>query len=79
MGFGQQPVETCPLDVTTYTMDGGTTWSLITALDATFRSYDWIPLVQITKPKCRVKVVIYDTKGIAAANDMSDSYFTIQP
>jgi C1A family cysteine protease/uncharacterized OB-fold protein len=62
-----------------YTMDGGTTWSLITTLDGSFRSYDWIPLVQITKTKCKVKAVIYDTKGVAAANDMSDSYFTIQP
>jgi hypothetical protein len=59
-------------------MDGGTTWSLITTLDSTLRSYDWIPLVQITKSKCKVKIVIYD-KGIPAANDMSDSYFTIQP
>jgi hypothetical protein len=62
-----------------YTMDGGTTWSLITTLDSTLRSYDWIPLVQITKTKCKVKAVIYDTKVVAAANDMSDSYFTIQP
>jgi hypothetical protein len=62
-----------------YSMNGGTTWSLITTLDGSFRSYDWIPLVQITKTKCKVKAVIYDTKGVAAANDMSDSYFTIQP
>jgi hypothetical protein len=62
-----------------YTMDGGTTWSLITTLDGSFRSYDWQPLVQITKTKCKVKAVIYDTKVVAAANDMSDSYFTIQP
>jgi hypothetical protein len=63
-----------------YTMDGGTTWSLITTLlDGSLRTYDWMPLVQITKTKCKVKVVIYDTKGVAAANDMSDSYFTIQP
>jgi hypothetical protein len=62
-----------------YSIDGGATWSLITTLDSTFRSYEWIPLVQITKTKCKAKAVIYDTKGIAAANDMSDSYFTIQP
>jgi C1A family cysteine protease len=62
-----------------YTMDGGTTWSLITTLDASFRTYEWIPLVKITKTKCKVKVVIYDTKGVAAAIDMSDAYFIIQP
>jgi hypothetical protein len=62
-----------------YSMDGGATWSLITTLDGSFRSYDWIPLVQITKTKCKVKVVIYDTKGVAAASDISDSYFTNLP
>jgi protein involved in ribonucleotide reduction len=62
-----------------YSIDGGATWSLITTLDGSFRNYDWIPLVQTTKTKCKVKVVIYDTKGVAAANDMSDSFFTIEP
>jgi uncharacterized OB-fold protein len=62
-----------------YSVDAGATWSLIITLDGTFRGYDWIPLVQITKTKCKAKVVIYDTKGVAAANDMSDSCFAIQP
>ena len=61
-----------------YSKDGGATWRLITTLDGSFRSYDWIPLVQITKTKCKVKVVIYDIKGVAGANDMSNSCFTIQ-
>ena len=61
-----------------YTINSGTTWSLITTLDGSFRSYDWIPLVQITKTKCKVKVAITDTKGVTTP-DMSDGYFTIQP
>jgi hypothetical protein len=61
-----------------YSMDGGATWSLITTLDGIFRSYDWIPLVQTTKTKCKVKVAITDTKGVTSF-DISDGYFTIQP
>jgi hypothetical protein len=60
-------------------MDGGATWALITTLDGSFRSYDWIPLVQITKTKCKIKIAMIDTRGIATGNDMSDGYFTIQP
>jgi hypothetical protein len=60
-------------------MDGGATWGLITTLDGSFRSYDWIPLVQITKTKCKIKIAMIDTRGIATGNDMSDGYFTIQP
>jgi len=59
-------------------MDGGATWSLITTLDGSFKSYDWIPLVQITKTKCKVKVAITDTKG-TTASDISDGYLTIAP
>jgi len=59
-------------------MDGGTTWSLITTLDGIFRSYDWIPLAQTTKTKCKVKVAIIDTKGVTAS-DISDGYLTIAP
>jgi len=62
-----------------YSMDGGATWSLITTLDGSFRTYDWIPLAQTTKTKCKVKVAISYTTGIATATDMSDGYFTIQP
>jgi hypothetical protein len=62
-----------------YSMDGGTTWSLITTLDGSFRSYDWLPLAQTTKTKCKVKVAISYTTGIATATDISDGYFTIQP
>jgi len=61
-----------------YSMDGGATWGLITTLDGSFGSYDRVPLVQITKTKCKVKVAISYTKGITAA-DMGDGYFTIQP
>jgi hypothetical protein len=69
------PVETVRLYCST---DGGATWGLITTLDGSFRSYDWIPLVQITKTRCKVKVVISYSNGMTAA-DMSDGYFTIQP
>ncbi len=61
-----------------YSMDGGVTWSLITTLDGSFRNYDWIPLAQTTKNKCKIKVAITDTKGTTAF-DTSDGYFTIQP
>jgi hypothetical protein len=61
-----------------YSMDGGTTWSLITTLDGILRSYNWIPLAQTTKTKCKVKVAITDTKGVTSS-DISDGYFTIQP
>jgi len=64
-----------------YSTDGGAIWGLITTLDGSFgspRSYDWIPLVQTTKTKCKVKVVITYTTGITAT-DTSDGYFTILP
>ena len=60
-----------------YSVDGGASWSLIATLDGSFGYYEWIPLVQTTKTKCKIKVAISDT-GITAA-DMSDGYFTIQP
>jgi hypothetical protein len=59
-------------------MDGGATWSLITTLDGSFGNYDWIPLAQTTKTKCKVKVAITDTKGVTSS-DICDGYFTIQP
>jgi hypothetical protein len=62
-----------------YSTDGGANWGLITTLGGSFvRSYDWIPLVQVTKTKCKVKVAISYSTGTTAA-DVSDGYFTIQP
>jgi uncharacterized OB-fold protein len=72
----KNPVATARLYCST---DGGTTWGLITTLDAWFTSYiSWLPLVQTTKTKCKVKVVITDTKGVTSS-DVSDGYFTIRP
>jgi hypothetical protein len=62
-----------------YSTNAGATWSLITTLDGSLRGYPWmLPLVQTTKTKCKVKVVITDTKGVTSS-DVSDGYFTLQP
>jgi hypothetical protein len=72
----KNPVATARLYSST---DGGATWSLVTTLDGWFTSYiNWLPLVQTTKTKCKVKVVITDTKGVTSS-DVSDGYFTIRP
>jgi hypothetical protein len=34
-------------------------------------------MVASTKPNCKVKVVLYDTKNVALGSDVSDNYFTI--
>jgi hypothetical protein len=61
-----------------YSVDNGTTWKLI-ASDVTGASYVWqVPVLKNTQLRCRVKVIGYDSKGVKAGEDRSDSTFTIQ-
>jgi hypothetical protein len=69
-----------------YTTDGGSSYVLIDRIltnDPVTRpwpmSYPWTPTVKSTRTKCKVKVVLYDTKNIVLGSDVSDNYFKILP
>ena len=63
-----------------YTKDGGTTWNLITVLDGTSESFNWlVPTVKNPRSQCKVKVVLRDGQDKSLGSDVSDVYFTIQP
>jgi hypothetical protein len=63
-----------------YTNDSGSTWKLITTLEANPESYTWkIPSVKWEKTKCKVKLVLKDATGKIIGRDSSNKYFTIQP
>ena len=73
-----RPVESIQLF---YTTDGGKKWKPagpLLAGDAT--THEWfVPLVKKPKAQCKVKVVLMDKDGKKVGNDISDSFFTIQP
>jgi hypothetical protein len=76
-------VESITKVLLSYTLDGGPTWIRIPT-PPTFTgnpgSFDCtVPKVKKAKTKCKVKVVLKDTKGVTRGNDMSDNYFTISP
>jgi hypothetical protein len=67
-----------------YTTNGGDSYALIESISTVdprtrpwAMSRPWIPSVKSTKSKCKVKVVLYDTKNIVLGSDVSDNYFTI--
>jgi len=64
-----------------YTTDGGKKWKPVgppLAGDAT--THDWlVSLVKKPKTQCKVKVVLMDKDGKKLGNDISDSFFIIQP
>jgi hypothetical protein len=71
--------------VLSYTTNGGTTWKPIITLAEGYPpgeySHLWlVPGVGTTpKTRCKVKVVLKNTKGITVGSDISDAYFTISP
>jgi C1A family cysteine protease len=63
-----------------YTMDNGLTWKTIPAPPDNTGSYLWsVPGVTKDKTKCKVKVILKDTKGNVVGSDVSASTFTITP
>jgi cysteine-rich repeat protein len=63
-----------------YTMNGGTTWKLISSFSGNPGSYTWyIPKVSVTKNKCKVKVVLKNSANKTLGSDKSDKKFTITP
>jgi cysteine-rich repeat protein len=63
-----------------YTMNGGTTWKLITTFTINTGSYTWyIPGVTVTKNKCKVKVVLKNAANNIIGSDKSDTFFKITP
>ena len=59
-------------------MDGGATWSLISALDGGPRSYEWtVPTPPTSMANCYVKVVAYSGSTVLGS-DRSAKPFTIQ-
>jgi len=67
-----------------FTKNGGTTWTLLTTLTGTYPPGDYsdatltVPSVPVTKTKCKVKVVLIGG-GATRGNDVSDTFFTIEP
>jgi hypothetical protein len=63
-----------------YTMNGGTTWKLISSFSGNPGTYTWyIPAVTQTKKKCKVKVVLKNAANITIGSDKSDKFFKITP
>jgi hypothetical protein len=81
-GSGKWEVNGTKSPVTTqklyYSVDGGVTWSLITALDGASRTYGWtVPVPASNKNSCYVKVVAYSGSTVAGS-DRSAKPFTIE-
>jgi hypothetical protein len=64
-----------------YTTDGGKSWKPVgSPLAGDARTHDWsVPPVKKPKTQCKVKVVLMDKDGKKLGNDISDSFFTINP
>jgi hypothetical protein len=64
-----------------YSTDGGKSWKPVgSPLAGDARTHDWsVPSVKKAKTQCKVKVVLMDKDGKKLGNDISDSFFTIQP
>jgi PKD repeat protein len=61
-----------------YTINGGSTWTLIKTLIGNPGSYNWrIP--NVSSSSCKVKVVLRNASGTTIGKDLSDNFFTIQP
>lgn len=61
-------------------VDGGTTWKLITLRPDNTGSYPWpLPWLATPKTRCRIGVVLKDSNGNTLGMDASDANFTIQP
>jgi len=62
------------------TKNGGANWSLITTVAGNPGSCDWsVPFVNGIKNKCKLRVILRDSKKNTIATDFSDGYFTIEP
>ncbi len=66
------------------TVDGGTTWKKIRTLESGLyppgpyeELVELSPGLQITKTKCKIKVVLKDQAGNTVGTDKSDAFFTI--
>jgi len=63
-----------------YSKDGGTTWGLITTEAANSGNYSWtVPSVLTLKKRCKVRVVLRDSKGKLQGSATSGGYFSISP
>ena len=61
-----------------YTINSGTSWTLIKTLIGNPGSYNWrIP--NVSSSSCKVKVVLRNASGTTIGKDLSDNFFTIQP
>ena len=61
-----------------YTKDGGNSWTVIKTFIRNTGSYKWT-VPNESSSSCKVKVVLKDANGNIIGNDLSDTYFTIQP
>ncbi len=62
--------------VLSYSADGGTTWSRITAVHGGPGVYAWT-VPALGSEKCKLKVVLKDASETVMGRDTSDDYFTI--
>ena len=68
--------------ILSFTLNNGNTWKTIEmGLDpADDGTFDWqVPIVNGTKEKCKVKIVLKDASGKTVGSDVSDETFTISP
>jgi alpha-tubulin suppressor-like RCC1 family protein len=62
-----------------YTVDNGVTWKAITTGYIMNTSYEWsVPVQNVNRTACKVKVVGYNNDGVEVANDLSNAFFTIE-
>jgi N-acetylneuraminic acid mutarotase len=61
-----------------YTINDGSTWTLIRALTGNPGGYNWT-VPNVSSSSSKVKVVLKDANGNTVGSDVSDAYFAIQP
>jgi hypothetical protein len=62
-----------------HTKNGGKTWKKIRALAGNPGTLQWdVPMVEKTRKKCKVKVILKDSMGGKLGADTSDSFFKIK-
>jgi hypothetical protein len=63
-----------------YSKSGGTGWSLIATVPENPGGCSWpVPFTKMSKGKCKIKVVLRDSRKKIVATDISEGYFAMAP